>query len=111
MVYSNDEIREFIYLVAEAVNPDKIILFGSYAYGEPTDKSDIDLLVIKNGKDLTIDEETEYVVAIHRARRHKKINPRYDVFFGTESQVNEIASKGGSYVDALRRGKVMYERV
>ena len=111
MAYSNEEVRAFINLVAEVVDPDKIILFGSYAYGEPTDKSDIDLLVIKNGKDLTIDEETEYAVAIHRARRLKKITPRYDVFFGTESQVSEIASKGGSYVDALRKGKIMYERI
>jgi len=111
MAYSNEEVREFINLVAEVVNPDKIILFGSYAYGEPNDKSDIDLLVIKNGKDLTIDDETEYTVAIHRARRNRQINPRYDIFFGTESQVSEIASKGGSYVDALQKGKIMYERI
>jgi len=110
-MYSNDEITQFINLVAEAVDPDKIILFGSYAYGEPTDDSDIDLLVIKNGKDLTIDDETQYVVEIHRARRKRQIKPRYDVFFGSERQINEIASKGGSYVDALLKGKVMYERV
>ena len=111
MAYSSEEVRVFIDLVAEVVNPDKIILFGSYAYGEPTDKSDIDLLVIKNGKDLTIDTETEYALAIHRARRHKQIKPRYDIFFGTESQVREIASKGGSYAEALRKGKIMYERI
>jgi len=110
-MYSNDEITQFIDLVAEAVDPDKIILFGSYAYGEPTDESDIDLLIIKNGKDLTIDDETQYAIAIHRARRKRQIKPRYDVFFGSESQINEIASMGGSYVDALLKGKVMYERV
>ena len=110
-MYNDKEIMQFINLVAEVVNPDKIILFGSYAYGDPTDKSDIDLLIIKNGKDLTIDDETEYTVAIHRARRQRQIKPRYDVFFGTESQVSEIASKGGSFVDALSKGKIMYERV
>jgi len=110
-MYSNDEIVQFIELIAEAVDPDKIILFGSYAYGKPTDKSDIDLLIIKNGKDLTIDDETQYAVAIHKARRKRQIKPRYDVFFGSERQINEIASRGGSYVDALLKGKVMYERV
>ena len=110
-MYSNEEIREFVNLVAEAVNPDKIILFGSYAYGEPTEKSDIDLLVIKNGKNSTIDDETEYAIATHKARRQKQIKPRYDIFFGTDSQINEIASNGGSYVDALRKGKIMYEQV
>ena len=30
------------------LNPDKIILFGSYAYGTPTEDSDIDLYVVTN---------------------------------------------------------------
>ena len=110
-MYSNDEIMQFVNLVAEIVDPDRIILFGSYAYGNPNEKSDIDLLVIKNGKDFTIDDETVYAVAIHRARRRQSIKPRYDVFFGTESQVAEIASRGGSFRDALQKGKTIYERV
>jgi len=110
-MYSNEEIMQLVDLVAEVVDPDRIILFGSYAYGEPTDNSDIDLLIIKNGKDFTIDDETQYAIAIHRARRHRQVKPRYDVFFGTDSQVEEIASNGGSYVDALQKGKVIYERV
>ncbi len=32
--------------IAEQFNPDRIILFGSYAYGEPTADSDVDLLVV-----------------------------------------------------------------
>jgi len=110
-MYSNEEIMQFVNLVAEVVDPDRIILFGSYAYGEPTDNSDIDLLIIKNGKDITIDDETRYAVAIHRARRNRQVKPRYDVFFSTDSQVEEIAATGGSYIDALKKGKVIYERV
>jgi len=109
-MYTNDEIMQFVDLVVEVVEPDRIVLFGSYAYGEPTDNSDIDLLVIKNGKDFTIDDETKYAVAIHRERRRRQVKPRYDVFFGTESQVNEVASRGGSYRDALQKGKILYER-
>ena len=110
-MYTDDEIMQFVHLVADVVDPDRIILFGSYAYGVPTDNSDIDLLVIKNGKDFTINDETVYAVAIHRARRRQKIKPRYDVFFGTDSQVSKIASRGGSYRDALQKGKIIYERV
>jgi predicted nucleotidyltransferase len=33
---------------AETLKPEKIILFGSYAYGNPTPDSDVDLLVIMN---------------------------------------------------------------
>jgi len=110
-MYSQEDILKFVNLVAEVVDPDRIILFGSYAYGEPTDNSDIDLLVIKNGKDITIDDETQYAVAIHRARRDRQVKPRYDVFFSTDSQAEEIASRGGAYVDALQKGKVIYERM
>ena len=54
-MYSNDEIMQFVNLVAEVVDPDRIILFGSYAYGNPSEK-------------------------------------------------------GGAFIDALRRGRIVYER-
>ena len=44
-MYSYEEITRFVNLVAEVTDPDRIILFGSYAYGEPSENSDIDLLV------------------------------------------------------------------
>src|SRR5437667_7000506 len=39
-------IRRFARAVAERFHPDKIILFGSYAYGTPHADSDVDILVI-----------------------------------------------------------------
>src|SRR5437762_5600889 len=39
-------IRQFARQVAERFQPDKIILFGSHAYGTPHADSDVDLLVI-----------------------------------------------------------------
>src|SRR5437762_12725126 len=39
-------IRDFARRIAERFDPEKIILFGSYAYGEPHEDSDVDLLVI-----------------------------------------------------------------
>ena len=39
-------IRKFACEVAEHFQPEKIILFGSYAYGTPREDSDVDLLVI-----------------------------------------------------------------
>src|SRR6266478_6201575 len=40
------EIRRFARQVAERFQPDKIILFGSHAYGTPHADSDVDILVI-----------------------------------------------------------------
>jgi uncharacterized protein len=40
------EIRRFARQVVERFQPDKVILFGSYAYGAPHVDSDVDLLVV-----------------------------------------------------------------
>ena len=40
-------IRRYARAIAQQFQPDKIILFGSYAYGTPHEDSDVDLLVIK----------------------------------------------------------------
>lgn len=55
----NDNMREIILKIVtrikEAYSPEKIILFGSYAYGSPEKESDIDLLIIKDTRERVID--------------------------------------------------------
>jgi Nucleotidyltransferase domain. len=41
-----ETIMQFSQAIANEFQPHKIILFGSYAYGNPQDDSDVDLLVI-----------------------------------------------------------------
>lgn len=41
-------IQEIVRRLVEGYAPQKIILFGSYAYGQPDDDSDIDMLIIKD---------------------------------------------------------------
>ncbi len=40
------QIRQFARHIAEQFRPDRIILFGSHAYGTPHANSDVDLLVV-----------------------------------------------------------------
>ncbi|MDR1505542.1 MAG: nucleotidyltransferase domain-containing protein [Treponema sp.] len=42
-------IEKIISIIVSFASPDQIILFGSYARGDNTDKSDIDLLIVKKG--------------------------------------------------------------
>src|SRR5437764_13689000 len=44
-------IRRYARQIAERFHPEKIILFGSYAYGTPNADSDVDLLVIMPTRD------------------------------------------------------------
>jgi len=41
-----DVLQEIVRRIVEAVHPDRIILFGSYARGEPNEHSDLDIMVV-----------------------------------------------------------------
>ncbi|MCL0090365.1 nucleotidyltransferase domain-containing protein [Dehalococcoidia bacterium] len=45
---TEEQIDEVKRRIAEDFKPQKIILFGSYANGTPTEDSDLDLLIIKD---------------------------------------------------------------
>lgn len=42
----SDELRTELHRALETANLDQVILFGSYAWGQPTEDSDIDLYVV-----------------------------------------------------------------
>ena len=109
-MYTNDDINQLVSIVAEVADPDRIILFGSYVYGTPNEKSDLDLLVIKNGKELTRDEHAELEAMLFLKRKQCNIRAKYDIFFQTEHQAKKSAENGGAFVDALQKGKIVYER-
>jgi predicted nucleotidyltransferase len=51
---SISEIQAFSQWIAETFQPERIILFGSYASGQPTEDSDVDLLVILPFEELPV---------------------------------------------------------
>ena len=91
--------------IADAVNPEKIILFGSFAYGKPTPDSDVDLLVIMNS-DLSAHARSVQVSEI--------LNPRpfpVDIIVRTPAEVDERLRLGDCFFrEIVRKGKVLYER-
>ncbi|MHC1574649.1 MAG: nucleotidyltransferase domain-containing protein [Candidatus Methanogasteraceae archaeon] len=46
---TQEQIEQVVKTIVDEYRPSKIILFGSYAYGHPTEDSDLDLLIIKDG--------------------------------------------------------------
>ncbi|KKU73946.1 MAG: hypothetical protein UX98_C0003G0021 [Parcubacteria group bacterium GW2011_GWA2_47_26] len=48
--YKNHQINEITKKIVEKFDPEKIILFGSYAWGKPGPDSDVDLLIVKDTK-------------------------------------------------------------
>ena len=53
-----DLLNEIVQRLVDALNPEKIYLFGSHAYGQPNDDSDVDLLIVVEDSDLPIRKKT-----------------------------------------------------
>lgn len=91
--------------IAQAVNPEKIILFGSFAYGKPTPDSDVDLLVIMES-DLRPHARVVQISDI--------LDPRpfpVDIIVRTLSEIEERLRVGDCFFrEVLSRGRVLYER-
>ena len=97
-------------IIVDLVDPDKIILFGSYAYGTPNDNSDADFLVIKNGVEHTVRDEAKLATTIYYIRKQQGVRTRCDVFLESEQSARDTSKNGGAYVDALEKGAVIYVR-
>lgn len=87
----------------EPLDPEKIILFGSYAYGTPNKDSDIDLMLIKE----TTDSKYEAKALMRLRDLISKYNIGFDVISASSSAVN---SREDYFVkeEILNRGKVLY---
>lgn len=96
-------IRRFARDVVERFQPDKIVLFGSHAYGRPHDDSDVDILVVmqaRNQLDLA-------------ARISQAISPPFplDILVRTRENLRWRLAEGDSFLnEIMTRGKVLYEK-
>jgi predicted nucleotidyltransferase len=95
-------IRRFARQIAERFHPDKIILFGSYAYGTPDKESDVDLLVIMPARDVIAAS-----VRIGLAFERMFVD---DLFVRTPRQIERGLRDGDSFLrEIMEKGKVLYE--
>lgn len=83
--------------------PEKIILFGSHAWGQPTPESDLDLLVVMNFEGSPVRQ------AIQISRELELVTPM-DLLVRTPEQLRHRLEIGDSFMqEIVTRGKVMYE--
>jgi predicted nucleotidyltransferase len=96
-------IRRFARHVAERFQPDKIILFGSYAYGTPHADSDVDILVVMPCRD-----RINQAVAI---RWEFPAPFSMDLIVRTPTQLARGLKDGDSFMtEIVTQGKVLYEK-
>lgn len=102
----NAHIKRLCAQIAQEFQPEKIILFGSQAYGQPTVESDVDLLVVMPYEGSPFRQAGKIL---------KRVIPRVgvlpiDLLVRTAEQVNQRLAIGDQFMrEILERGKVMYE--
>jgi len=98
-------IAEMAEKIAEAFRPEKIILFGSHARGQPGELSDVDLLVIAESSD----PPPKRSVPIYRLLRNYRIP--VDVLVRTPDEIKRYKNLPFSFLQTVcREGVTLYER-
>ena len=99
------KINEVVTKIVSRFNPDKIILFGSYANGTSNNDSDLDLLIVQDS-DLPMQERGLDI----RLSLIGSMIP-IDLLVYTKSEFDLKKSKRFSFLNsAIKNSKVLYER-
>ena len=96
-------IRQFALAVAKRFQPEKIILFGSYAYGQPHADSDVDILVVMPARN-ELDQAVKICLAVDY---HFPL----DLQVRTPKNLAWHLAEGDSFLrEVMEHGKVLYEK-
>lgn len=102
----DDELlKEIVNRIVNSIHPERIILFGSYAYGRPRELSDLDILVIMNS------ELPRYKRAVSIYSCLIGLLIPKDILVYTPEEVKEWSEVPQAFITTvIREGKVIYEK-
>jgi predicted nucleotidyltransferase len=101
---SDETIQKAARLLGDAAKPARVVLFGSYARGEPREDSDVDFLVVEPAMKNRLKE----IVRLRQVLRPFRIP--VDILVYTEEEVRKRKDWcSGALYWALREGKVLYD--
>jgi len=97
------KIRDLVSLIAREFNPERIVLFGSYAYGQPSDDSDVDILVVLPFKGKAVRKAIEI-------RNRVNAEMPLDLIVRTPEQVAERIAMNDFFMrEIVEKGRTLYE--
>lgn len=102
---NKEKIEEIKNKIINTISPEKIILFGSYADGHPTEDSDVDFVVIWE-TELKPHRRNLFLSRLFPCR-----NFSLDIFAFTKNEAERFKNITGTILyEAFQRGKVIYDR-
>ena len=109
---TDERLKGILWQIVEGIeakyDPERIILYGSFAYGTPDKNSDIDLLIIKETSERPLDRMT----LIHRiADIRDSSYPAFSPIVLTPEEIKQRLEIGDQFIEEiLTRGEVLYAR-
>ncbi|OGF21740.1 hypothetical protein A2Y83_01205 [Candidatus Falkowbacteria bacterium RBG_13_39_14] len=95
--------KELTEKIIKEYSPEKIILFGSYAWGKPHKWSDIDLFIIKRSKKRRIERERDLRMKLFPA------GVPLDILIYTPQEVKKRLDMEDFFInDIITKGKILY---
>ena len=98
-----DSIHALVERIIQTYSPERIVLFGSYAYGRPTVDSDVDLLIVLPFEGKGARKAVEILNTVH---------PEFpvDLLVRTPEQVRQRLAWNDFFLrEILEKGKILYE--
>lgn len=107
----NERIRQILSEIVEKLkkeySPLKIILYGSYAYGSPTDDSDIDLFILKETNKRRVDRFVDVKKIIYNPERKIPISP---LIYNPNELDERLQLEDDFILEILDKGVILYEK-
>jgi uncharacterized protein len=98
----NNKVKEIVDQIRAAFHPQKIVLFGSYAWGEPAEDSDIDLFLVMDS-DLRRDERARQVQEIFSDRTFP-----LDIIVYTPKELEESLARENPFIKEILSKGVLH---
>ncbi len=100
-------LGEITKRICSGYAPERIVLYGSYAYGKPDEGSDIDLFIIKVDPDNPRDRRLKVRRLLRDIIQKVPISP----LIYTPNELQARLAKGDGFLrEILEKGKVLYEQ-
>jgi len=106
-----EKLKKEIVERLRPLNPEKIILFGSYAYGNPHEDSDIDLYVVTcdDFMPVSFSEKMKIKLMFSKAINELKKMYDFDLIVHTKKMHSKFVEMNSMFFNEIKKGEVLYE--
>ena len=106
MLQAKRDLNRLLAKLIDGYTPQTVILFGSHAYGEPDQDSDLDLLIVEETERTPFQRRVEVGCIVQDRFRKTPIQPRVI----TPQELEEQLQRGEPFLsEIVQRGEVLYD--